>query len=75
MKILDSDVMEYMVWVIEIVADKFFKDDKTAAYQALINSGLWDIYIKNYETTHSLGYEYLVEEIGQYFVANGVEVC
>lgn len=66
------EVMEYMVWVVEITAAEFFKSDKTAAYDALKNSGLWDIYVEHYETTHTLGREYLINEIKEYFIKKGV---
>jgi hypothetical protein len=70
---IHTDRMEYLVWIIEIVAAQFFAGDKTAAYHALKNSGLWDIYIEHYETTHTLGKEYLLEEIEAYFAAHGVK--
>jgi len=64
--------MEYMVWVVEITAKEFFKHDKTAAYQALVDSSLWDIYVRNYDTTHCLGSQYILEEMREYFATNGV---
>ena len=71
-KNMTLDVMEFMVWVVEIAAVKFFKKDKTAAYDALKKSGLWDIYVEHYDVTHSLGPEYLLEEMQEHFPANGV---
>jgi hypothetical protein len=68
------DVMEYMVWVVEIASEEFFTRDKTAAYDALISSGLWDIYIENYDVTHTLGAEYLLDEMREYFPAHGVAI-
>ena len=65
--------MEYIVWIIEIVATEYFNGDKTAAYEALKSSGLYQIYVGNYETTHTLGREYLINEIREYFIANGVD--
>jgi len=65
-------MMEYMVWVVEITAAAFFAGDKTLAYNNLKSSGLWDIYVDNYDTTHTLGREYLIDEMREYFVANGV---
>jgi hypothetical protein len=69
---MSLDVMEYMVWVVEIASAEFFSKDKTAAYDALIKSGLWDIYVEHYDVTHTLGAEYLLEEMREYFPANGV---
>jgi hypothetical protein len=70
---ITTDSMEYLVWVVEITAAQFFEGDKTSAYQALRDCGLWDIYVEHYETTHTLGKEYLLEEIGVYFMEHGVK--
>jgi len=69
---ISMEIMEYMVWVIEITAAEFFGRDKTAAYNALHDSGLWDIYIENFDATHSLGKECLVDEMREYFLERGV---
>jgi hypothetical protein len=70
---ITTDIMEYLVWVVEITAAQFFGGDKTSAYRALKGCGLWEIYVEHYETTHTLGKEYLLEEIGEYFAEHGVE--
>ncbi|MCL2199015.1 MAG: DUF3791 domain-containing protein [Defluviitaleaceae bacterium] len=72
---MDLNVMEYMVWVVEITAEELFKRDKTAAYDALKRSGLWDIYVNHYDTTHTLGKEYLLNEICEYFTKHGVSAA
>jgi len=69
---MTSDEMEYMVWVIEKVAAKFFQGDKTLAYNALKRSGIWELYTAHYETTHTLGLEYILEEIGERFEGVGI---
>ena len=58
--------MEYMVWIVEITSAEFHNGNKTAAYNALKTSGLWDIYVENYDTTHTLGKEYLINEMAEY---------
>ena len=68
------EVMEYVVWVIEITAREFFGGDKTTAYDKLKNSGLWSLYTDHYDTTHTLGAEYILEEIREYFLENGVQI-
>lgn len=73
--VMSIDVMEYIVWLIEIIATEFFNGNKVAAYEALTNSGLYHIYLNSYETTHTLGREYLIEEIREYFIANGVDIA
>lgn len=57
------EVMEYIVWIVEVVATEFFNGEKTAAYEALTSRGLIQAYADNYETTHTLGREYIVGEI------------
>ena len=71
---MSFEVMEYVVWVIEIAAREFFGGDKTTAYDTLKNSELWDLYTEHYEVTHTLGKEYLLEEMREYFAENGVSI-
>jgi len=71
-KNISFNIMEYMVWVVEIVAIEFFNRDKSTAYNALKNSGLWDIYIEHYDTTHTLGKEFIIDEIRERFSECGV---
>jgi len=71
---ISFEIMEYMVWVVEITAAEFFKKDKTAAYDALVESGLWEIYTDHYDTTHTLGKEYLTDEIREYFANHEVRI-
>ena len=73
-KSISFDIMEYMVWVVEIVAIELFNRDKNAAYNALKKSGLWDIYIDHYDTTHTLGKEVLIDEVREYFLEHEVIV-
>jgi hypothetical protein len=68
------EVMEFIVWVVEITAREFFNGDKTAAYDTLKKSGIWDLYIDHYDTTHTLGAEYLLAEIRGYFNKYGVKI-
>jgi hypothetical protein len=71
---MSLETMEYVVWVIEIAAREFFGGDKTAAYDTLKNSGLWGLYTEHYETTHTLGSEYILDEMREYFTENGVKL-
>ena len=66
--------MEYVVWVVEIAAEKFFGGDKTLAYDTLKNSQLWALYVDHYDVTHTLGAEYILDEMQEYFEKNGVQV-
>ena len=69
---MSLEIMEYVVWVVEIAAEEFFNGDKTVAYDTLKNSDLWSLYTEHYDVTHSLGSEYLLEEMREYFIKNGV---
>ena len=69
---MSLEKMEYVIWVIEITAAQFFNGDKTMAYDMLKNSTLWDLYTDNYDTTHTLGSEYILDEINEYFIKNEV---
>ena len=62
---ITSDVMEYMVWVVELVADEFFDGDKSHTYKVLTEQGIWDLYIQSYESTHSLGASVIIAEISE----------
>lgn len=71
-KSLGVEIMEYMVWIVEIVADRFFEDDKTLTYKTLKERGIWELYVEHFEVTHTLGKEYILEEIGEMLAAKGV---
>jgi len=70
---MNLEVMEYVVWVIEIAAREFFGGDKTIAYQTLKNSKLWNLYTAHHEVTHTLGSNYILDEMREYFAENGVK--
>ena len=69
---ISSEIMEYMVWVVELVSSEFFLRDKTVAYLTLKECGLWDIYVDHFDITHTLGKESLLDEIREYFSEHGV---
>ena len=70
---MNFEMMEYAVWIIEIAANEFFSGDKTLAYDTLKNSELWDLYVDHYDVTHSLGSEYILDEMREYFIKNEVK--
>jgi len=71
-KDITADVMEYMVWIVELVAEEFFNYDKSLAYKVLTEQGIWDLYIQNYECTHTLGASTLIEELKEILIAKKV---
>lgn len=68
---INAEIMEYMVWVVEIVSAKFFKRDKAKAYKLLNEYGIWELYIQNYDVTHTLGASYILQEIEEILKAKG----
>jgi hypothetical protein len=69
---INKEIMEYMVWVIELAANEFFNGDKTLAYKALKNQGIWDLFLQSYDVTHTLGASCIVEEIREILLAKKV---
>ena len=57
------EIMEYMVWVVELVAHEFFNGDKYHAYRVLCEQGIWDFYVENYDITHTLSANSIVGEV------------
>jgi hypothetical protein len=68
---ISFEIMEYMVWVVEITARKFFNNDKGAAYRALHECGIWDLYVEHYDVTHTLGAEVILDEIKNSITSKG----
>jgi len=71
---ISFSIMEFMVWVVEVTANEFFNGDKTLAYNTLSETGVWDIYIDHYDTTHSLSKEFIINEINEYFIKHEVKI-
>ena len=69
---INTEVMEFMVWVIELVAHEFFDGDKVRAYKMLNEHGLWAFFIQSYDITHSFGANIIVGEVREVLTAKGV---
>lgn len=68
---ISTEIMEYMVWIIEIAAHEFFNDNKTKTYKVLRDTNIWNLYIENYDVTHTLGAEYLKNEMREVLKMKG----
>ncbi len=68
---ISAEIMEYMVWVVEIVSARFFSRDKTKGYKILNESGIWELYIQNYDVTHTLSAAYILQEVEEILSAKG----
>ena len=69
---ITTEIMEYMVWVVELVAHEFFSGDKFYTYNVLNEQGIWDLYIENYDITHSLSANNIIMEIRDILTAKDV---
>ncbi|MCL2101615.1 MAG: DUF3791 domain-containing protein [Fibromonadales bacterium] len=65
-------VKDFLVYVIELCAERFFGGNKTAAYNNLKNSDLLSFYKDTYDTSHTLSSEYILEEIKEKFAECGI---
>jgi len=72
---MPQNIMEFMVFVVEKTARAFFANDKIIAYNTLKQTGIWDFYAQNYETTHSFGTQALLAEIKDLMTRKGVVIC
>ncbi|MDR1013372.1 MAG: DUF3791 domain-containing protein [Coriobacteriales bacterium] len=69
---MSREVAEFMVFIVEQVANRFFEGNQSAAYVAMQDSGLWAFFSDTYDVSHTLGVEYLLEDAERWFVRNGV---
>jgi len=58
-----EEIMEYLVWVIELAAVEIFDGDKSLAYKSLKETGVLDLFSQHYDVTHTLGAQYILNEI------------
>ena len=69
---ITTEIMEYMVWVVELVAHEFFNGDKSYSYNVLNEQGIWNLYIDNYDITHSLSANNIICEIREILTSKEV---
>ena len=65
-------VKDFLVYIIELCAEKFFSGNKTTAYNQLKNTGLLSFYKETYDTSHTLSSQYILDEIEEKFIKSGV---
>ena len=69
-----EDVLAFSIFVLYILADKW-KKTPAFVYNILNSTGILDNYvISGYDVLHTLGKEYLVEDITEYVREKGVSV-
>jgi len=69
---ISDEIMEYMVWLVEIVSGRFFNNNKALTYKMLKECGIWELYVQNYDVTHTLSASYILQEIQEVLIVKGV---
>ena len=69
---IKTEIMEYLVWIIELASNEYFNGNKTLTYNTLKNTGIWDLFIQNYEVTHTMGANYVMDEIREILLVKKV---
>lgn len=71
---LESGQLQFSIFMLYSLADSWGKTP-AAVYQILNKTGILDNYvIKCYDTLHTLGKEYLIEDITEFVREKGVSV-
>lgn len=71
---MQEDVLAFSIFVLYSLADKW-KKTPAFVYNILNSTGILDNYvISGYDVLHTLGKEYLVEDITEYVREKGVSV-
>jgi len=65
-------VKDFLVYVIELCAERFFGGNKTIAYNQLKRTNQLSFYKETYDTSHTLSSGYILEEIKEKFSEYGV---
>jgi hypothetical protein len=71
---MSPSVKDFLVYVIELCAERFFGGNKTVAYNNLKNTEQLSFYKETYDTSHTLPSEYILEEIKERFAECGIVV-
>jgi hypothetical protein len=57
--------MNFLVYLVELTSTRLFQGDKAQAFKALSDAGMLVFYSETYDTSHTLGSEYLLSEIAE----------
>jgi hypothetical protein len=69
---MSREVAEFMVFVVEQIARRFFNGDRALAYESMQSSGLWTFFSNTYSTSHSLSVDYLMDDAQRWFDKKGI---
>jgi hypothetical protein len=67
-------VKDFLVYIIELCAERFFYGNKSLAYRQLKNTNQISFYEETYDTSHTLSSEYILEEIREKFIEYGISL-
>lgn len=67
-------IKDFLVYVIELCAERFFGGDKAVAYNNLKHTDQLSFYKDTYDTSHTLSSGYILEEIEEKFKKCGIVV-
>ena len=60
---MNTEIKDFLVYVIELCSEAFFNGNKSAAYEVLKAHKLLEFYKDTYDTSHTLSSGYILEEI------------
>jgi hypothetical protein len=69
---MDKKIADFMVFITEKVAQRFFDGNSAQAYATMKSTGFWSFLVDTYATSHSLSTEYLLEDASEWFAKHGV---
>jgi len=69
---ITTEIMEYMIWVVELISNEFFNGDKTYTYRVLNEQGIWSTYVQSYDITHTLSANNIIGEVRDVLTAKEV---
>jgi len=65
-------IKDFLVYIIELCAERFFNGNKSLAYKQLKDTNQLLFYEETYDTSHTLSSEYILEEIQTKFNEYGI---
>jgi hypothetical protein len=60
---MNQKIADYLIWIIDLTANRLFNGNITKTYKVLKKENLLNFYAAHYDTSHTLGQEYILEEI------------
>jgi hypothetical protein len=71
---MTQTIKDFLVYIIELCAERFFNGNKSLAYKHLKNTNQISFYEETYDTSHTLSSEYILEEIKEKFIEFGISL-